>query len=170
MKTKGTYRTGEGFRSCQNELNGGTLKILGKTLTNIEGKICYDFESHYWATRDFIADFYGGKLKGNFEFKQPAGQAEQYVLQTGFENVDLKRFLSDTISGQAPEKGHTGGNMAGSLSLNAKLGDVSSRIGSCRLSITNMQVGKLSPLAKVLQVLQLSGPEDYAFERMYVDP
>jgi len=32
-----------------------------------------------------------------------------------------------------------------------------------------MQVGKLSPLAKVLQVLQLSGPENYAFDRMYVD-
>jgi hypothetical protein len=169
LKTKGTYRTGEGFRSCQNELNGGTLKILGKTLTNIKGNVCYDFESRYWTTQDFIADFYGGKLKGNFEFKQPAGQAEQYVLQTGFENVDLKRFLSDTTSGQAPEKGHTGGNMTGSLSLNSRLGDVSSRIGSCRLSITDMQVGKLSPLAKVLQVLQLSGPEDYAFDRMYVD-
>lgn len=169
LNTKGTYRTGEGFRSCQNELNGGTLKILGKTLTNIEGNVCYDFESRYWATQDFIADFYGGKLKGSFEFKQPAGQAEQYVLQTGFENVDLKQFLSDTASGRAPEKGHTSGTMTGSLSLNAGLGDNSSRLGSCRLSITDMQVGKLSPLAKILQVLQLSGPEDYAFDRMYVD-
>jgi hypothetical protein len=32
-----------------------------------------------------------------------------------------------------------------------------------------MEVGKLSPLAKILQVLQLSGPENYAFDRMYVD-
>jgi hypothetical protein len=31
-----------------------------------------------------------------------------------------------------------------------------------------MQVGKLSPLAKILQVLQLS-LEDHAFEQMYVD-
>jgi hypothetical protein len=169
LETKGTYKTGEGFSNCQNELNGGTLKILGKTFTNLKGNICYDFDSRYWSTQDFIADFYGGKLNGSFEFKQPAEQAEQYVLQTGFENVDLKRFLSDTTSGRAPENGHTSGTMTGSLSLNASLGDNSSRVGSCRLSISNMQVGKLSPLAKVLQVLQLSGPENYAFDRMYVD-
>jgi hypothetical protein len=169
LKTKGTYRTGEGLRSCQNEFDGGSLKILGKTLTNLKGNFCYDFDSRYWSTQDFIADFYGGKLKGSFEFKQPPGLAEQYVLQSGFENVDLKQFLSDTTSGQTPENGHTSGNMTGSLSLNDRLGDNSSRIGSCRLSITDMQVGKLSPLAKILQVLQLSGPEDYAFERMYVD-
>jgi len=171
ITTKGTYIIGEGFRSCQNTLNGGTLKVLGRTLTNLKGNVCYDAEAGYWATQDFIADFYGGKLKGSFEFKQPAGQAEQYVLKTGFGNVDLKKFLSDTASGQAPEKGHTSGNMTGSLNLNASLGDNSSRIGSCRLSITNMQVGKLSPLAKILQVLQLSGSglENYAFDRMYVD-
>jgi len=168
LETKGTYKTGEGFRSCQNELNGGTLKILGKTITNLKGNICYDFDSRYWSTQDFIADFYGGKLNGKFEFKQPAGQAEEFVLQTGFENVDLKQFLSDTSSGQAPEKGHTGGIMKGSLSLNAGLGGNPSRIGTCKLSISDMQVGKLSPLARILQVLQLS-LEDYAFDQMYVD-
>jgi len=168
LETKGTYKTGEGFNSCQNELNGGTLKILGKTITNLKGNICYDFDSRYWSTQDFIADFYGGKLKGKFEFKQPSGQAEEYILQTGFENVDLKQFLSDTASGQVPEKGHTSGIMNGSLSLNAGLGDNSSRIGTCKLSISNMQVGKLSPLAKIMQVLQLS-LEGHAFEQMYVD-
>jgi hypothetical protein len=169
LETKGTYKTGEGFSNCQGEFYGGTLKILGKSLTNLKTDIHYDPGSHEWSTENLIADFYGGKLKGKFEFKQPAELAEQYVLQTGFENVDLKQFLSDTESGHAPEKGHTSGTMTGSLNLNARLGDNSSRIGSCRLSISNMQVGKLSPLAKVLQVLQLSGPEDYAFDRMYVD-
>ena len=169
LKTKGRYTTGEGFRSCQSEFNGGTLKILGKSFTDLKAHISYDPDARSWSTQDFIADFYGGKLKGKFEFKQPAEQAEEYVLQTGFENVDLKQFLSDTTSGQAPEKGHTSGIMNGTLNLNARLGDNSSRIGTCRLSINDMQVGKLSPLAKVLQVLKLSGPEDYAFDRMFVD-
>ncbi|MGB2864105.1 MAG: AsmA-like C-terminal domain-containing protein [Sedimentisphaerales bacterium] len=169
LKINGMYTTGEGLSSFQGAFNGGTLKIHGKSFTNLKAHIFYDPDSRNWSTQDLIADFYGGKLKGKFEFKQPAEQAEEYVLQTGFENVDLKQFLSDTTSGQAPEKGHTSGIMDGSLSLNASLGDNSSRIGTCRLSISDMQVGKLSPLAKVLQVLQLSGPEDYAFERMYVD-
>ncbi|MCJ7693051.1 MAG: AsmA-like C-terminal domain-containing protein, partial [Sedimentisphaerales bacterium] len=34
---------------------------------------------------------------------------------------------------------------------------------------TDMQVGKLSPLAKLLQVLQLNEPKDYAFDQMLVD-
>jgi len=168
LDTRGSYTTGEGFNSCNSILDGGTLKILGKSFTNLNTDICYDPDSHNWFTRDLVADFYGGKLKGKFEFKQPPRQAESYVLQTGFENVDLKQFLSDTQSGQAPEKGHTSGIMDGSLSLNASLGDNSSRIGTCKLSISDMQVGKLSPLAKILQVLQLS-LEDHAFEQMYVD-
>ena len=32
-----------------------------------------------------------------------------------------------------------------------------------------MQVGKLSPLAKLLNVLRLTTPEDFAFDRMFVD-
>ena len=58
--------------------------------------------------------------------------------------------------------------MNGSFSLNAGLGGDPSRIGTCKLSITDMRVGKLSPLAKILQVLQLS-LEDHAFDQMYVD-
>ena len=169
LRTKGTYKTGEGFSSFQGAFNGGTLKIQGKSFSNLKADILYDPDSRYWSTQDLIADCYGGKLKGKFEFKQPAEQLGEYVLQTGFDNIDLKQFLADTDSGQAPEQGHTSGKMNGSLNLNARLDDNSSRIGTCRLAISDMQVGKLSPLAKILQVLQLSGPEDYAFDRMYVD-
>ena len=169
LRTKGTYKTGEGLSSFQGAFNGGTLKIQGKSFTNLKADIFYDPDSHHWSTQGLIADCYGGKLKGKLEFKQPDEQLSEYVLQTGFDNIDLKQFLADTESGQAPEQGHTSGKMNGSLSLNARLGDNSSRIGTCRLAISDMQVGKLSPLAKILRVLQLSGPEDYAFDRMFVD-
>lgn len=169
LRTKGTYKTGEGLSSFQGAFNGGTLKIQGKSFTNLKADIFYDPDSHHWSTQGLIADCYGGKLKGKLEFKQPDEQLSEYVLQTGFDNIDLKQFLADTDSGQAPEQGHTSGKMNGSLSLNAMLGDNSSRIGTCKLSIIDMQVGKLSPLAKILRVLQLSGPEDYAFDRMFVD-
>ncbi|HCO93457.1 MAG TPA: hypothetical protein DIU00_05815 [Phycisphaerales bacterium] len=169
LKTEGIYQTGEGLSSFQGAFDGGTIKVKGKSFTNLKADILYDPNSQNWSTKDLIADFYGGKLKGKFELKQPVEQAGEYVLETGFDNVDLKQFLSDAKSGKTPEEGHTSGKMNGSLSLNARLGDSSSRIGTCRLSISDMQVGKLSPLSKILQVLQLSGPEDYAFDRMYVD-
>jgi len=169
IKTKGIYQTGEGLSGFQGAFDGGTIKIKGKSFTGLKADILYDPNSQNWSTKDLIADCYGGKLKGKFEIKQPVEQAGEYVLETGFDNVNLKQFLSDTKSGEAPEEGHTSGKMNGSLNINARLGDNSSRIGTCRLSISEMQVGKLSPLAKLLQVLKLSGPEDYAFDRMYVD-
>ena len=169
LKSKGTYKTGEGLSRFQGAFNGGTMKIQGKSFSNLKADVIYDPNSRHWSTQGLVADCYGGKLKGKFEFMQPVEQFGEYVLQTGFDNIDLKQFLADTVSGQAPEQGHTSGKMNGSLSLNATLGDNSSRIGTCKLSISDMQVGKLSPLARILQVLQLSGPEDYAFDRMFVD-
>ena len=141
LRTKGTYKTGEGLSSFQGTFNGGTLKIQGKSFTNLKTDVIYDPNSRHWSTQDLVADCYGGKLKGKFEFKQPAEQFGEYVLQTGFDNIDLKQFLADTGSGQVPEQGHSSGKMNGSLSLNAMLDDNSSRIGTCRLSIIDMQVG-----------------------------
>jgi hypothetical protein len=122
-----------------------------------------------WSTDDLVADFYGGRLKGEFVFNHSAERAGSYVLQTGFDNVDLKRFLADSKLEQAPENDYTTGQMDGSLSVNARIGDISSRIGACKLEISDMQVGKLSPLAKLLKVVQLTRPGDFAFDQMLVD-
>lgn len=48
-------------------------------------------------------------------------------------------------------------------------GDKSSCLGACSISVADMQVGKVSPLAKLLAVLRLTEPTDYTFERMLVD-
>jgi hypothetical protein len=169
LKTEGSYKTGEGLSNCQVALDGGTLKTLGKSFTNLRANIFYDPNSRNWSADDLIADWYGGKLKGKFVFKQPAQQAGEYVLQTGFDNVDLRQFLSDTKLQDARENGYSTGKMNGSLSINARIGDDSSRIGTCRLAISDMQVSKLSPLAKLLNVLQLTEPRDFAYDQMFVD-
>jgi hypothetical protein len=169
LKTKGQYKTAQGFSNCRATLDGGTLKVWGKTLRSLSSDIFYDPNQATWSTEHLVADFYGGKIKGKFVFNRAAEQAGSYVLQTGFDNVDLKRFLADTKLEQAPENGYTSGQMDGSLSINAQIGDISTRIGACKLAIGDMQVGKLSPLAKLLNVLQLTKPKDFAFDRMLVD-
>jgi hypothetical protein len=108
-------------------------------------------------------------LTGRFQFQEPAEQPGQYVLQAGFVDVDLKQFLSDTGLERAATGGHTSGKMNGSLCINAKNGDHVSRLGACKLSISDMQVGKLSPLARLFQVMRFTGPTDFAFEQMIVD-
>jgi hypothetical protein len=169
LKTEGSYKAGEGLSSCQAALDGGTLKTLDKSFTSLKANIFYDPNSRSWSTEDLVADWYGGRLKGKFVFKQPAEQAGEYVLQTGFDNVDLRQFLSDTKLKDAPENNYTSGKMNGSVSINARIGDNSSRIGTCRLAISDMQVSKLSPLAKLLNVLKLTEPRDFAYDQMFVD-
>jgi len=169
LEADGLYQTGRGFSRCRAQLEDGELKIMGKTVSNLSTKILYDPNQASWSTEDLVADFYGGKLKGELIITDPDGKPGEYVLQGGFENADLRRFLADTQRAEAPENGYSSGQMDGSLSLNARIGDVSTRIGACKLAINDMQVGKLSPLAKLLKVLQLTAPKDFAFDQMLVD-
>jgi hypothetical protein len=49
------------------------------------------------------------------------------------------------------------------------MGEKYGSMGRCRLKITDMKVGRLSPLAKLLNVLKLTEPKHYAFDQMLVD-
>ena len=169
LKIKGIYNTGQGLSNCRATVDGGTLRIQGKSFTNLKADIFYDPDLRRWSTEDLIADYYGGKSIGKFELQQPAGKPSEYLLQVVFDNVDLQQFLSDTKSREVAENRYTSGRMDGSLSVNAIIGDSSSRLGVCKLTMRDMQVGQLSPLGKLLQVLKLNEPKDFAFDQMFVD-
>lgn len=169
LKAQGQYNADDGFKNCQAQLADGKLKIMGKTINSLTTKILYDPNESSWSTKDLVADFYGGNLKGKLVTSRPADRPGKYVLQTGFNGAELKRFLADTKQAERPENGYTTGQMNGSLSLSAQIGDISTRIGACKLMIQDMQVGKLSPLAKLINVLQLTSPKDFAFEQMLLD-
>jgi hypothetical protein len=149
-----------------------SLRIKGAALANLTAGICYDPNRQNWLARNLLADCYGGRLAGKLELRQSTDDAYEYLLQTGFENVDLKEFLADITQrqdAQSNNHNHTTGRMSGSLNVAGRTGESLPRIGRCSLEITDMQVGKLSPLAKLLYVLNLTGPKDFAFERMLVD-
>ncbi len=169
FQTDGLYKTGEGFLRCQAVLDGGTLMVRGKSMTDLKANISYDPDARSWSTENLIADFYNGKLKGRFQFQEPAEQPGQYVLQAGFVDVNLKKFLSDTELKRITTNGHSSGKMNGSLCINARTDDENTRIGTCKLLISDMQVGKLSPWAKILQVLRFTEPTDFAFDQMVLD-
>ncbi len=182
------YKTGGGFSDSRVTVIAESLKVSGKSMTSLKADLNYDRGRQSWATDSFIADCYGGKLTGRLEFKQPTDRASEYLLQVGFINIDLKQFLSEPNRNEArfgnasngtdesqdareqlQSYGATSGKMSGSLSLTAGVGRSSSRLGRCRLIISDMQVGKPSPLAKLLHVLQLTDSKDFIFERMFVD-
>ncbi|UCE99216.1 MAG: hypothetical protein JSV82_08610 [Planctomycetota bacterium] len=153
-------------------LTADSFSIKGKSLTNFKTNLYYVADRQMWLTKNLIADWYDGKLAGRLELKQrPQASLQQtdYILQVGFENIDLNQFLSDRKPKDSYGTSHTTGKMSGSLNVTGQLDQNLPHIGRCRLLITDMQVGKLSPLAKLLQVLQLTEPSDYAFQRMLVD-
>jgi len=175
LETKGLYKTGVGFQSGQAILSAQRLRVIGKALTNLKADLYYNDSRQIWFTRDLVADCYGGGLTGKLEFKQPAEGLLEYLLQVGFENIDLKQYLSDTsyksrnANGEQQFNGYTSGKMNGSLSVAVQDGEGPSRIGRCRLAISDMKVGELSPLAKLMQVLKLTETQDFAFDKMLVD-
>ncbi|MHC4911977.1 MAG: hypothetical protein ACYTE5_03115 [Planctomycetota bacterium] len=157
--------------NCNVALAAESLKVKGATLSNLTTAICYDPNRQHWLAKNLIADCYGGRLAGKLEVRHPTQTASEYLLQTGFDNVDLRQFLADITQKQDPNfsNNDTTGTMRGSLNVAWQTGRSLPRIGRCCLEITDMKVGKLSPLAKLLFVLKLTGPTDFAFEKMLVD-
>jgi len=118
-------------------------------------------------SKNFIADCYDGKLAGRFDLQTTNG-TPSYMLNVAFGSVDLKKFLENTADPNF-QNGHSAGKIDGTLAVTGKVGDNNSHTGRCNLTITDMQVGELSPLAKLLQVLKLNSPQHYAFDQMVVD-
>jgi len=168
LKTQGLYITGDGFYNGNVNISADTMRINGKTLTDFKADIIYDPLNRIWSSENIFADCYTGKVIGKCDFKKSEIAPMQYSLQVGFKNIDLKQFLSDNVGNSRP-KGHTTGKMSGSINLNAAVGQNHSRIGVCTLTATDMQVGKPSPLARLLAVLSLTETKDFIFETMLVD-
>lgn len=168
LKIGVVYETGSGFRDSRIAVFADNLKIAGKSLANLKTDIRYDKTGHSWNSRQLIADFYGGTLMGKLDFRRTLANGLAYSFQTGFTDVDLKKMLSGHSAADHSEQ-PTSGTVSGSLAIGGDFRNGCSQIGRCRLKIKDMRVGRLSPLARLLYVLKLTRPEDFAFDRMVVD-
>jgi autotransporter translocation and assembly factor TamB len=170
---KGVYETDSHFRADQVSITAKRLKTKSVSLTKLKADFYYDQNRESWLTENLISDCYQGRLTGKLEFKQPSDTASEYLLQTGFDNIDLRQFLADAKGKATSGNNHTTGKMSGSLSVIHRNGKIAGhnyqRLGRCRLQITDMKVGKASLLARLLSVLKLTEPKDSAFDRMLVD-
>jgi len=165
LKMKGLYKTGGWFSNGRADLLVDNVKIKGRLLTSLKANIDYDPARKSWIAENLAANCYGGKVAGKFELSRTDTTGLDYSTQIGFDNIDLRQFLSS----ENPQQEHSKGKIAGSISVAGKAGDGSSRIGRCRLQITDMQAGRPSPLGKLLDVLKLTEPKDFLFEQMLVD-
>jgi hypothetical protein len=156
------------------------LFVSNKLLTGLNAELVYNNQSKNWQSKTATADCYDGKMTGKLDFNE-MDEKTSYVMVLGFDGINLQKFLSeparsetDVNSAALLEKkininDYTRGAMNASLSISGIVGDDKTRIGRCSLNIRNMEVGKVSPLGKLLSILQLTEPRDFTFEQMAVD-
>jgi hypothetical protein len=168
LKTQGLYKTGDGFHEGSANLAAERLKVKGKSLTRVKADINYDSRLQNWSTENLTADSYGGRLTAKITLSQPARGPPVYQLQGGFSSLDLEKLFRHADAAENHPHPHTSGKVCGSVSITGRIGDNSSPTGRCTVTITDMKVGRLSPLAKLLQ-LKLDNSEYYVFDRMFVD-
>jgi hypothetical protein len=167
VESRGFFRGGEGLCEGSIVFSKAALNLLEKSLTEVGAEFNFDRSRGSWVADDFCARLYGGKLAGRIEIRPGSDSNVEYFVDVGFEGVDLRRFM--TAGSTRPADRYSSGRMAGSVSASGWLGRRLPVIGQCRLSITDMRLGKLSPIGKLLSVLKLTEPKDFAFDRMIVD-
>lgn len=165
----GVYDTECGISMGRIHLDADRFTIKSKDVTNLRADIVYDPNTTMWSAHNFLGDCYGGRVLGDFQV-DPAGQGVfQYLVTGAMTRVNLQDFLLAGKIGEATRKDYSSGTLNAALSLGAKVGDGSSRLGVCRVDVADMQVGKVSPIANLLAVLRLTEPSDYAFDRMLLE-
>jgi hypothetical protein len=174
LALKGTYDSAKGLTDGSLRLAADRLTVKDKDFTQVRADVVYDPNSGVWTAENFLGDCYDGRVLGDLSVAPSRPGVMQYLLTIAFSQVNLEPFLLGRRTAQAPGNasengGATVGTMNAALSLGAQVGDGSSRLGACKIHVVDMQIGKVSPLSKLLAFLSLTEPTDYAFERMLVE-
>jgi hypothetical protein len=177
MKMTGRIALGEGGGAGKEaqitagdvNFSGENVRFKGKTLSRLDTVLGYNAESGQWLSRYFVANFYGGRMTGKLQLNKTGDGGLDYLLETSVMGADLKQLLMDTEKEIRPDEHYSSGSISGVLSVVGSIADNSIHLGRCRLKIVDMEVGKMSPLAKLLTVLKMTKPSDYAFDQMIVD-
>ena len=85
--------------------------------------------------KNLTADCYEGTLTGKLELKLPTSTTWEYVLQAGFNDVNLQKFLVDREPNAAAGNGHTKGKMSGSLAVRGQINNGGERFGEDGLRV-----------------------------------
>lgn len=169
VKTRASYKTGEELPDVKVSVAADSLKVRGTPLANVQGDIYYQRRGRRWVMENLTAQCCGGRLLGKLQLEHPAVTPWQYLVQLCFDDIDVGTLFAKPKHRETSPAGYSAGKMQGSLGLAGQVGDGNWRLGRCRLMVTDLQLGELSPLAKLLYVLNLTEPKDFAFDRMFVD-
>lgn len=168
LQLAAVYDTEEGLSQGSIHVAADTLLIKNKVITDLDADVIYDPNSGIWSADNFLGRCYEGRVLGNLDVIQAESGVLEYLVTVALHRVSLQPFLLAGKAGETVAKDYSSGTMNTALSLGARIGDGSSRLGLCQIHVADMQVGKVSPLANLLSVLSLTEPTDYTFEKMLI--
>ncbi len=163
------YDTKKGLSKGSIHVAADQLMIRNKVVTDLNADVIYDPNTGTWSADNFLGHCYEGKLLGNVDVIQAEPGVLEYLVTVALHRVSLQPFLLAGKASETVAKDYSSGTMDTALSLGARIGDGSSRLGLCKIHVTDMRVGKVSPLANLLGVLSLTEPTDYTFEKMLIE-
>lgn len=161
-----------GIISAGVDFDANNFPIQEKRIYSLKTRLEYEPGDKEWIADGFLGDFYDGRLTGKIKISVEPNRPSYFELQSGFDGANLRKFLADVK--KPPENCADGscfstGRMNGAVNVAGRLNDISSYLGTCRIEVTDMQVGKLSLIGKMLSLLKLTEPGDYIFDRMFFD-
>ncbi|MCP4456013.1 MAG: hypothetical protein GY809_31540 [Planctomycetes bacterium] len=165
----GHYNTQTGLQIGVVSLNSCDARVRGKSASNLTAAIHYDRDKKQWSSQDVLADFYGGRVTGQARLGLRSSQHPENSIQLSVTDASLQEFLMDSPKESARTQKQSVGNINAYLSVITPLSPDDPRIGRCMFTVDDMQVGKVSPLSKLLLALSLTDANDYAFETMTVN-
>lgn len=156
--------------SASISLDANNFPILDKKIKRLNTLLEYDPVKKSWLAENFTGNFYGGILTGRIEVRAEPNQPVDFELQSGFDGVDLKKFLAD--SNEQPANCENGscystGVMGGNVNVSGTVDGKTDYVGTCRIEIAKMQVGRISFIGRLLNLLNLTEPSDYVFDRLF---
>jgi hypothetical protein len=165
----GRYDTQTGLQTGAVSLNSCDVRVRGKRATDLTAAIHYDRDKKQWISQNVLGDFYGGRVAGQVRLGLKNSLRPENSVQLSVTDASLQRFLMDSPKESARTQKQSVGNISAYLSVITPLSPDDPRIGRCMFRVENMQVGKVSPLSKLLLALSLTDANDYAFETMTVN-
>jgi hypothetical protein len=151
------YKGAENLKSIA-KIDINSVKIKEKLLERLLADVAYNSAARTLEIKNISADFYGGKFIGKFELADANENGAAFTLNAMCDRINLKDFLA-AGTGDPPD--YISGMMSGTVDINSQGRQKSGRL---ELSVANMQAAKTSFLGKLLMVLKLTEPKDYAFD------
>ncbi len=162
----GSSAGGLGAMSLEGNLDLESTRVNDWTMEQVHSTFRREGESRTWVLPNLSASMYGGTITGELEI-EPAGHNSKYNLRAALQKVGIAGYVNDRLraKGLTPSadlKGHANGRFF----LSGDTIELARRRGGGKIVVEDAELYRLPLLLSILHVINLSIPEESAFQQV----